>query len=676
MAQSDGGSMICTEWPLNDNSTWRDYYRNKTCSLKKWGVTRYKDGAIGKNASIDDLVKWNVAQKATALLFTRPFSTDPAVINKIRLGYMIADDLIAKRDGLPRPVYNLTREEILLFRPMDYGLLYEEITPPYTVGYYTALHDLRQHLDKQKELDTPLTTMEYQVDGKTYVLGHEYETFEDFIIEWLEGHVDDEDDCYGDPFCSVEDLRNKVKHIGNTLEDTGENEYRLYPSYWTAEQSDLDNSQDAQVSDDPGSENKHPDKEEMPKKGKAGNNAEKRKQARKARKERKKMRRLRDNFRNAVAANQTVRAGVQYLPEMPEGSKAYVRAVLDPAHVKDYDPQGIPDANTVPTLVTNLQVNYTFNLKPTKMTVQTAVGTYSEVTLTKGQVDYVYIVQTGDSCIGYIALYFGQFTDNTTKQYDRGFTIQQNADLLSWLQSNDNSPYRVITKGYTTRHVGPKMYRGGIWTGSVHASSRVYNAGNDSSSPYIDLSDAENNQRFTTSVDGIYATLPIINGENSRKWRQLDNANTVTILWPDKVTWTLGLPGTVYLDSNRDLPSHYASVVKYIPPSSMTIGVASQTDVTIVITVFTSVEKQMPSSFGGHNSVTADEAAFRLVAGLLENAPSYYPSSYNDWKKVLRQLKKFYKDNRAAIDTAAGFIPYGKTVVGVLDALTGGKGAN
>ena len=121
-------------------------------------------------------------------------------------------------------------------------------------------------------------------------------------------------------------------------------------------------------------------------------------------------------------------------------------------------------------------------------------------------------------------------------------------------------------------------------------------------------------------------------------------------------------------------PAFNAHAVGFVPPEVVNFKagiVQGEIHFALRISTFAVIEKYTPVQDGGSNACVNDSAMFGLVAAINEVNDGFYPASYNDLKQIMRRLAELYRRNHDVMNVVAGALPYGQTVKGVLDALTG-----
>lgn len=370
----------------------------------------------------------------------------------------------------------------------------------------------------------------------------------------------------------------------------------------------------------------------------------------------------------SIRKSKSVSTGIRSLRSpMPAYSRAYYATVLDPAHASEYDCLGMPDDNTMPTIVRASRATYNIpmNLTGEYYAVADAGGNFAKVNLTESNITTIYFIQTADSSMDLVVLYNGTFkASNAT--YSWVVKPILNSGTASFVQRNNSTDeyFRVIARSMTISQTGPKVYRSGYFVGYSPKSSTQYDDGNNASSRMMDLRNITDYQVFTHPGNGVYSVLPIVNQPAAVQWRHLDSKETVSLVLPSGTTCTLP-SGLFYVDKELDTTAFYSHVVGYFPASNVT----SSSQLSIIVTVSTVVERQTAKSEGGTNAVKKDAAVFNVVGALNEVTNGYYPDSYNDLKQVLRKIQNAYLKHQDIVNAAAGFIPYGQTVKSVLDTL-------
>lgn len=390
----------------------------------------------------------------------------------------------------------------------------------------------------------------------------------------------------------------------------------------------------------------------------------------------------RRSFKNGLHRGRSVAAGAHSVStRMPDASRAFLSTYLDPAHLKNYNPMGIPDKNDKSTRVFTSERNYTLPLKWEATDAawkRSALNSNGSSTITSftwsnytgsATLASVWIAQTPDALVDAVVIL----------EHDIGagqvvYTIKPfpNANLTNTIcRETGENQYRLMGKGFTVAHVGSKMYRGGYFT--TYRTNGIYfhNDADQNNYSAINIAGAPPYIKETMDKgDGVYAVLPIQSAENLSQWHTVSQGALRLILnYSDNGSQVRPIYGftsgpSLDLDSKADLQAFGQSLVRYVPTTSLD-------NIVLRLTTFTAVEVVGSNEDGFYNHVKADYAALNFAAAITEDNSFYYPATYNDFQKVLGNLKRWYHKNHDVIDVATGFIPYADNAVKVLDFLTG-----
>lgn len=356
-----------------------------------------------------------------------------------------------------------------------------------------------------------------------------------------------------------------------------------------------------------------------------------------------------------ITSAKSVRGG---LMRVPETSSAYMRTVLDPAHLTEYPCRGIPDDNKDPTRMLRAMNTYGVTANWTLL----GTGTNTEATI-----ECVDIWLTDFPACPII--FIGVGADNT--YYCKYITQDEIANKIG-----DNE-FRLVGRGMTIENVGPRAQRGGYFTCSRVTDNTAYDGGNDISYWEVNMGSADANVMATFSGDkGVYSTLVPRLQTNMQKFRQLDNNLAVQFRTPSGTKLN---GNTIGGSSMPNIPGWNWSRVRFVPVTPFAISRPSTSggftikdplDWNLRITVFSAIELKADTQTAT-NAVGRDPAVLNLLFAILEQHSGFYPASYNDLRKVMGAIKRTYKKYKPIIDVAAGYIPYGQNINAALGALLG-----
>lgn len=357
-----------------------------------------------------------------------------------------------------------------------------------------------------------------------------------------------------------------------------------------------------------------------------------------------------------IAGHRSVRRG---LAAIPNTSSAYLRTVLDPAHLMDYNCVGLPDDNKFPTrVIRNMQTHgFPSSFRP--------IGTNSLTSDSISSVD-IWLTDAPGAPLLYVA--------HGTQHY----VARQAETALTNIVSELKADSRIIARGLTVSQIGPKAQRGGYFQCMQPTTYVTYNSTSNVNYYTLDQDNAESNPSAVLEGDsGVYCMLTPTQPQWNKAFHHLDDSEDVyvTIGHTSTRVW-IGEPG--FYSPPDNTPWHW-NVIRYIPTTPFKIGRASTsqadfaTDVdtqlwNMRLTVFTSLE-YITSKNQSTDATMSDPAAIAMLYALLEHHICFYPASYNEWRKVLGAVKETYKRYKPLIDVASGYIPYGATVKQVLDKL-------
>lgn len=387
---------------------------------------------------------------------------------------------------------------------------------------------------------------------------------------------------------------------------------------------------------------------------------------RQTRKQAKYMRHL-ANWRNKVDAVKSVSGAMVNIPLT--SSTAYLKTVLDPVHMADYQCIGIPDGTTTYTRMYNQISTYSIPEVPGDIMANTgAGGAWAKQTLANFDsltITTYYIVQT-EFAAPLFVFYIGTGTlTGVTGTKDVIGCTQVGDTQISSLAAK--SSYRLVAKSMTIDNIGEKMYRGGYFTCMTPPAAFGYTSSSNADNWILDLDVASTSQVAAYNGDaGVYAVLRPYSPTAMKLWKKFDASEVLKITWKGATfDWTVTMA-----QANPQNIGWAQSVVAFTPPSPWTLKASSTTvpNWMLRVTVAQQFEYQVPSAESMTHAMK-DDGVINAVQALMQYHIPYYPASYNDWRKVLGKIRNTYKTYKPLIDVAAGYIPYGNAVVSGVDAL-------
>lgn len=394
----------------------------------------------------------------------------------------------------------------------------------------------------------------------------------------------------------------------------------------------------------------------------------------------------RSNFGADAARTRSVRVAAAQVarPVLLATSKSFVQTVLDPAHGSDYHCAGIPDENTQPVLTRTAVSTVQYPMAFSRFLTESD-GDMAFNSVTTFVADKFYIIQDSNACVKcyLVAHGSGSFTSGSTVKTTTGWAIamMDDQDTASWLggqntrRENDRR-YRVIAKGMTVDQIGQKMYRGGYFTS--HDLGSTVQTVDDTNQSFVNINvgSLEAHTRGAFGGDqGVYSVLPMASQAAYCSWRALDMNEVVRFSVEGGTNRLTQITYTGGIDTPVANPAFNAHAIGYVPPETVkfTSGSVDTTNLhfSLRISTFTVIERYTAVQDGGSNACVNDNAMFGLVAAINEVNDGFYPGSYNDLRQIIRRLGELYRRNHDVMDVVAGVLPYGQTVKGVLDALSG-----
>lgn len=387
---------------------------------------------------------------------------------------------------------------------------------------------------------------------------------------------------------------------------------------------------------------------------------------RQTRKQAKYMRHL-ANWRNKVDAVKSVSGAMVNIPLT--SSTAYLKTVLDPVHMADYQCIGIPDGTTTYTRMYNQISTYSIPEVPADIMANTgAGGAWAKQTLSNFDsltITTYYIVQT-EFAAPLFVFYIGTGTlPGVTGTKDVIGCTQVGDTQISTLAAK--SSYRLVAKSMTIDNIGQKMYRGGYFTCMTPPAAFGYTSSSNADNWILDLDIASTSQVAAYNGDsGVYAVLRPYSPTAMKLWKKFDASEVLKVTWKGATfDWTVTMA-----QANPQNIGWAQSVVAFTPPSPWSISASAKDTPNwmLRVTVAQQFEYQVPSAESMTHAMK-DDGVINAVQALMQYHIPYYPASYNDWRKVLGKIRNTYKTYKPLIDVAAGYIPYGNAVVSGVDAL-------
>lgn len=391
----------------------------------------------------------------------------------------------------------------------------------------------------------------------------------------------------------------------------------------------------------------------------------------------------------SIAKLRSVKAAVPGIVNslrMPVQSRDWLKSVLDPAHATLYAPSGIPDDNTKtsvvrtvhktysPSLIPNAGDNIYMNVNGVNKTIKNNAANVS------WSINRVFFGLVESMAIDYIRVVEYNVTvssgsDPAPGNYiGYGIAVVRNDETATFVNSETgDGSGRLINRGFTIEPIGMKMYRGGYFSAYSPNQSTYYVDNENQSYLCLPMATIDENPAETFGDQGVYATMIPFNISNMCKFRKTDSSDSLMLMTANGSYYKLSC-GSV--DNLMELQGWKQSWVAYYPPASITS--ANQKEFTsgmiaLRVTCFSCIEVLKSKANGGQNIAIKDTASLESVVALGEFINGFYPASYNDLKKVIGNIRKFYNEHKDLIDVAAGFIPYGGTVNSVLNSLLNGS---
>lgn len=326
---------------------------------------------------------------------------------------------------------------------------------------------------------------------------------------------------------------------------------------------------------------------------------------------------------------------------MLESSSSFARTILDPAHVKDYDPVGIPDTHSGRTLCN--KAVYTASLADVisgsswyRINNDNAYSSAYPTDYESTTISQIYVIQDDNPFMPFYALTEASFDEKRTW----GVYFFPNSQLEA---VNDKS-YRLMGRGMTIEQVGPYAERGGYC-----ACYRLMNmTESDSTSDKVmrvtKISDIEANLiENMDGIRGVYSVLRPAIQQNLVQWKHYDQTvqyKLVDYSGVNIVNFTR--PGVLYNDT-----AFSTNVVKIVPSSSLPL---TDSKFNFRITASEAVEYESNTQIGNH--VDAQPGVIAMVLAMAPHVPSFYPASYNDLRQMLGKIKQAYTKNKALVEAA------------------------
>lgn len=318
-------------------------------------------------------------------------------------------------------------------------------------------------------------------------------------------------------------------------------------------------------------------------------------------------------------------------------TSSFARSLFDPAHVKDYDPKGIPDIHTGYTLCAkqpyNLDLSYVI---ANAEYLQLKSNTYSAYTHVDTDLfNKFYLVQDDNPFIPFYAIIIGQTSSGTPIVGVYRHRTAINADA--------QTSYRLICRSLTVQQIGPYASRGGYISAYRLDNSLIFNGTNDVTEHAIDLKQIiENHIENLDGISGIYSILRPCIKQNYTQWKPYDAS--VTYHFRDEQGREIvshAIPGVNFANSAMS-----TNAVLLLPTTPAT---AADT-FNFRLSISEAVEYEAPSNIG--NLVHGQPRVIDFALALTSELPNFYPASFNDLKKILGKIKQAYNKNRDVVNAA------------------------
>lgn len=363
-----------------------------------------------------------------------------------------------------------------------------------------------------------------------------------------------------------------------------------------------------------------------------------------------------NGYTQRIAKFKSVAAAVPY------GSTAYIRTVLDPAHMTDYGCTGIPDPNTNATLM--YMPRSTIVCPATSGSEFAFEGTWTNATgkCSKRLINHYYIILTEVvSAVVVIGVGTCNHASSVSTWYASVNVYTEPAENIS----SDETKVRLVSRGMTVSHVGEQMYRGGFFECLSTPGSSAYVDSNNTYKWSANLEKASSCQTFNGTT-GVYAVLKPNNDAAYMTWRSKDaSAEQLQVLLPETPGFGFGVAITGL--TRPDMPAFCPCALKYIPPSVVNVDNGSW-NWSLRISYY-SAYQYTTTTANSTNMDNTDPAVIQAMFALMQHHVAYYPASYNDLRKILSNVRDFYNKHKKLIDVAAGVIPYGSAVQSGVEAL-------
>ena len=362
---------------------------------------------------------------------------------------------------------------------------------------------------------------------------------------------------------------------------------------------------------------------------------------------------------NAIHANKSVRNGVnRAITGMPSFTQGFLRSCLDPVHAPEYGCVGIPDDNTAAVRVRAHQNTTNLVIKP-ELSWDWYNDSSTKTTPTALTLVDLRIVLTENPLYDYVLIYHCTDSNNNNLY---SFIATENGSVKSFIDGSSNASieaesFRVIAKSFTIDHCGPKMFRGGYFVG-YQALFGTDEDLNETKYTYVDTS-MKDKTGHRIEGNGVYCVLNMTNKIDYLTWRKYDSSNTWRIHSGETNVSSVAktLTGMHPNTACGMLPKF---VVYY--PGSVITNATTDMNVQLCITSAHVLEVRSSTANGGTNTAKFDASAFDILSALNEVNDGFYPSSYNDLKKVLGAIRNGYNKYHNIVDVAAGVVPYGPTI--------------
>lgn len=318
-------------------------------------------------------------------------------------------------------------------------------------------------------------------------------------------------------------------------------------------------------------------------------------------------------------------------------TSSFARSLFDPAHIKDYDPKGIPDIHTGYTLCAKQPYNIDLStIISGSEYYKLASNTYSSYTHVDTDLfSKFYIIQDDNPFCPLYAILIGQ----TSSAAPIIGIYRAKSALLPDAQTS----YRLVCRSMTLQQIGPYASRGGYISAYRLDNSIIFNGNNDVTEHGIDLKQIiENHVENIDGITGIYSILRPCIKQNYTQWKPYDASVTYHF----------------YDETGREVVSHAIAGVNFANSSMSTNAVlllpttpsvASET-FNFRVSICEAIEYEAPSNIG--NLVHGQPRVIDFALALTAELPNFYPASFNDLKKILSKIKQAYNNNRDVVNAA------------------------